>query len=41
MQAAFKNLQMGYASAMGVVLFLILLAFTSFQWRITRQGDGV
>lgn len=38
-QAAFQNLQMGYASAMGVVLFLMLLAFTAFQWRITRQGE--
>lgn len=38
-QTAFQNLQMGYASAMGVVLFLILLAFTAFQWRITRQGE--
>lgn len=40
-QAAFQNLQMGYASAMGVVLFVLLLAFTAFQWRITRQGEQV
>jgi multiple sugar transport system permease protein len=40
-QAAFENLQMGYASAMGVVLFLLLLAFTAFQWRVTRQGEEV
>jgi multiple sugar transport system permease protein len=40
-QSAFQNLQMGYASAMGVVLFLMLLAFTAFQWRITRQGEQV
>lgn len=40
-QAAFENLQMGYASAMGVVLFALLLAFTAFQWRITRQSEGV
>lgn len=38
-QAAFENLQMGYASAMGVVLFLLLLAFTAFQWRVTRQSE--
>ncbi|MGH3090264.1 MAG: carbohydrate ABC transporter permease [Rubrobacteraceae bacterium] len=38
-QTAFQNLQMGYASAMGVVLFLMLLAFTAFQWWITRQGE--
>jgi multiple sugar transport system permease protein len=40
-QAAFQNLQMGYASAMGVVLFALLLAFTAFQWWITRQGEQV
>ena len=40
-QAAFENLQVGYASAMGVVLFALLLAFTAFQWRITRQSEGV
>lgn len=40
-QSAFQNLQMGYASAMGVVLFLMLLSFTAFQWRITRQGEQV
>ena len=40
-QTAFQNLQMGYASAMGVVLFLLLLSFTAFQWRITRQGEQV
>lgn len=40
-QAAFQNLQMGYASAMGVVLFVLLLAFTAFQWKITRQGEQV
>lgn len=40
-QAAFQNLQMGYASAMGVVLFVLLLSFTAFQWRITRQGEQV
>ena len=38
-QSAFQNLQMGYASAMGVVLFLLLLSFTAFQWRVTRQGE--
>ena len=38
-QTAFQNLQMGYASAMGVVLFLLLLSFTAFQWRVTRQGE--
>lgn len=38
-QTAFQNLQMGYASAMGVVLFLMLLLFTAFQWWITRQGE--
>ena len=32
---------MGYASAMGVVLYLMLLAFTVFQWWFTRQSENV
>jgi len=38
-RAAFTQFKMGYASALGVVLFLIVLAFTAVQWRISRQGD--
>ena len=40
-QMAFQESEMGYASAVGVVLYAMLLAFTVFQWRMTRQGDNV
>ena len=40
-QMAFQESEMGYASAVGVVLYLLLMAFTVFQWRMTRQGDNV
>lgn len=40
-QMAFQESQMGYASAVGVVLYLMLLVFTVFQWRMTRQGENV
>ena len=40
-QMAFTEGQMGYASAIGVVLYLLLLIFTVFQWRVTRQGENV
>jgi multiple sugar transport system permease protein len=30
---------MGYASAVGVVLFTLILVFTALQWRLTRQGE--
>lgn len=39
-QMAFQESQMGYASAVGVVLYVMLLIFTVFQWRITRQGQN-
>jgi multiple sugar transport system permease protein len=32
-QTAFQNLEMGYASAMAVILFLIVLLLTLAQWR--------
>lgn len=32
-QSAFETNEMGYASALGVVLFLIILVFTVIQWR--------
>jgi multiple sugar transport system permease protein len=38
-RAAFMQFQMGYASALGVVLFLVCLAFTAVQWRLSRQGE--
>jgi ABC-type sugar transport system permease subunit len=40
-QMAFQESEMGYASAVGVVLYFLLMAFTVFQWRMTRQGDNV
>jgi multiple sugar transport system permease protein len=40
-QQAFQESQMGYASAIGVVLYLMLLAFTVFQWWFTRQSENV
>jgi multiple sugar transport system permease protein len=39
-QAAFVTSQMGYASALGVVLYAIVLVFTVVQWRASRQGDA-
>ena len=38
-RAAFDQFQMGYASALGVVLFLIMLTFTVVQWRLAKQGE--
>ena len=40
-QMAFTEGQMGYASAIGVVLYLLLVIFTVFQWWVTRQGENV
>lgn len=39
-QTAFTEGEMGYASAIGVVLYLLLLVFTVFQWRVTRQSES-
>jgi multiple sugar transport system permease protein len=39
-EEAFTNQDMGYASAVGVVLYLILMIFTLIQWRISRQGQA-
>jgi multiple sugar transport system permease protein len=30
---------MGYASAMGMVLFVLILLFTLIQWRINRRTE--
>ena len=40
-QTAFAASEMGYASAMGVALFLIILAFTLAQWRINARVEDV
>lgn len=37
-QNAFRFFDMGYASAMSYVLFVVILAFTILQLRITRSG---
>lgn len=34
---AFENLRMGYASAMAWILFLIIVAFSLFQMRLSRR----
>lgn len=39
-ELAFETGQMGYASAVGVVLYLMLMAFTIFQWRFTKQASS-
>ena len=38
--AAFVTSEMGYASAMGLVLFAIVLVFTLVQWRVSRQAES-
>lgn len=38
-QAAFGSSEMGYASAMGLVLFLMIMGFTLIQWRINRRKE--
>lgn len=40
-QAAFVSSEMGYASAMGVVLFFIILGFTLLQWGVNRRKEDV
>jgi multiple sugar transport system permease protein len=40
-RTAFTNGEMGYASAIGVVFALILLAFTALQWRANRRAEDV
>ncbi len=38
-QAAFASSEMGYASAMGMVLFVFIMVFTLIQWRINRRTE--
>jgi multiple sugar transport system permease protein len=40
-QAAFVTGEMGYASAIGIVLYLLILLFTIVQWRMSRQAQNV
>jgi multiple sugar transport system permease protein len=38
--SAFVTSEMGYASAMGVVLYVLILVFTIVQWRAGRQAQS-
>lgn len=40
-RAAFVTSEMGYASAMGMALYLLILVFTVLQWRASRQAENV
>jgi ABC-type sugar transport system permease subunit len=34
---AFKNLRMGYASALGWILFIVILIFTLIQFQLNKK----
>jgi multiple sugar transport system permease protein len=38
--AAFNTSEMGYASAMGITLYVLILAFTVVQWRAGRRSEA-
>jgi len=38
---AFIDSEMGYASAIGLVLFLLIVAFTAAQWRLNRRSESL
>ncbi len=38
--SAFGVSRYGYANALGIVLMVIIMGFTLFQWRINRQSEG-
>jgi ABC-type sugar transport system permease subunit len=40
-RSAFVTSEMGYATAMGVSLYLLILVFTVLQWRASRQAENV
>jgi len=40
-RAAFVTSEFGYASAMGLVLYVMILIFTVLQWRFSRQAENV
>ena len=40
-QQGFENQAQGYASAIGMVLFLVVVIFTVLQWRLSRNKDVV
>jgi multiple sugar transport system permease protein len=39
--SAFANSEMGYACAIGIVLFVLILAFTVIFWRLNRHMENV
>jgi len=39
-KSAFVTSEMGYASAIGVALYVLILAFTVVQWRASRQAEA-
>ena len=40
-RSAFVTSEMGYASAMGMALYVLILIFTVLQWRASRQAENV
>jgi ABC-type sugar transport system permease subunit len=40
-RAAFVTGEMGYASAIGIALYALILVFTILQWRASRQAENV
>jgi ABC-type sugar transport system permease subunit len=40
-RAAFVTSEFGYASAIGLVLYAMILIFTVLQWRFSRQAENV
>lgn len=40
-RAAFQTSEMGYASAMGIMLFLMLLIFTVLHWRVSQRDEAI
>lgn len=39
-QQAFELGNMGYATALGVVVYFLMMAFTLFYWRVSRQSQA-
>jgi ABC-type sugar transport system permease subunit len=39
-RVAYQTGDMGHASAVGVVLYIVLMAFTLVYWRVTRQSEN-
>ena len=39
-ESAFELGRFGYANALGLILMVIILAFTLIQWRLNQQGEA-